>query len=228
MRVTKLLSPVTSGPPLSSRAILALAGLSLLSLALLAALVLVTASAPATYSRVSVSGGGGEPTWSGAEEGGAPALPAPQSPAPELPAAEPLAPEASGATPPAADATITDSLAAAFPADARPIPVAMLTRLEDAVEEPLEDEMDRLLAAVQTGYGEQSARVEPTLRPYVFRIAGRLSVRTEAFRITATAPTLALAQTRADGLRRLFLNAGVTEPRLTIGAAAGPHALTLD
>ena len=103
----------------------------------------------------------------------------------------------------------------------------MLTRVEDAASEPLEIELGHLLDAIQTGFGERSAQLEPTLRPYVFRIAGRLSVRTETFRIAATAPDLALANARALTLRRLLDMAGVTASRVAIGTGVGPHSLSL-
>lgn len=213
VRVTKLLDPVTSGPPLPSAAVLAIAGLALTCLALVAALVLSSADRPVEYqSAVAVPG-----------------IPATATP-PDAESAAAAAPEASGesdAPAPSRTQTVAvDSLLAAFPAEPRPIPTGVITRIEAAETEPVAIELGHLLDAIQTGFGTQSAQLEPTLRPYVFRIAGRLSVRAEPLRIAATAPDGALAQARAATLRRLFDLAGVSTG-LSIGAGTGPHALSI-
>lgn len=202
MRVTKLLDPVTSGPPLSSTGVLALAGLTLACLGLMAALVLTSANAPQEYVPMARTAAGAEPST--AALGTTPEAPKPKPQVLSL-----------------------DSLAATFPAEARPIPTEMITRVEDAASEPLEIELGHLLEAIQTGFGERSVQVEPTIRPYVFRMAGRLTVRSDSFRIAVTAPDDALATARAATLRRLFDTAGVPSPRLSIGVGSGPHALSL-
>ena len=210
MDVTKLLDPVTTGPSLPSKGVLAIAGLILLCLALLAALVMTSGEPSVAYPAASAEPSMGEPSTAAL----APALPDTARRAPEA-AAE------------AAETVGLDSLLSMFPSEAKPIPTAMITRLEDASEEPLEVELGLLLEAVQIGFSERSAQIEPTLRPYLFRIAGRLSVRTDSFRIAATAPDATLARARAATLRRLFDRAGVLEPRVILGAGSGPHALTL-
>ncbi|MEM1054526.1 MAG: hypothetical protein AAGI52_03290 [Bacteroidota bacterium] len=142
----------------------------------------------------------------------------------------PSAPSGPPAIPTAAMADSTsvslDSLLAAYPTEPQPIPAAMLTQIEDAGTGPLPIEMGQLLTAIQTGFGDRSAQIEPTLRPYVFRIAGRLSVRSDTLRIAATAPDLDLARARAATLRRTLDVAGVSGTRVVIGAGVGPHALT--
>ncbi len=210
MDVTKLLDPVTGGPSLPSKGVLAIAGLILLCLALLAALVLGSSAPAAPYATAS-----GEPATGGE--------PATASLAPVLPGS--AAPEAGASG--GSESIAMDSLASMFPAEAKPIPTAMITRIEGASEEPLEIELGLLLEAIQIGFGDRSAQLEPTLRPYVFRIAGRLSVRTDTFRIASTAPDGTLARARAATLRRLFDRAGVLDPRVILGAGSGPHALTL-
>ena len=62
---------------------------------------------------------------------------------------------------------------ASFPADPSPIPVDLLTRLESAGDSSLETELGFLLDAIQHGFGRNSARLEPTLRSYVFRMTSR-------------------------------------------------------
>ena len=187
------------------------AGLALVCLALVAALALSGVGTAVAYG----TAGTAEPSTA-LVGGGAPRGPAAPTAA---------APEASGAA--GSESVSVDSLLGAFPAEPDPIPTATITRLEDAGEEPLETEMAHLLDAIQLGFGEGSAQIAPSLRPYLFRIAGRLSVRTETFRIAATAPEPALARARAATLRRLLDVAGVTDSRLSIAAGEGPHALTL-
>ncbi|MDX1419318.1 MAG: hypothetical protein R3181_05075 [Rubricoccaceae bacterium] len=114
---------------------------------------------------------------------------------------------------------------AVFLDDPDPIPASVLTALERAAEEPFETELTRLLDALQYGFGERSVQVEPTLRPYAFRLAGRLNVRTGSFRVIAGAPDPALAEARAATLRNLFATAGVAPGRLTVVARAGAPAL---
>lgn len=187
---------------------LAVAGLALLSLALMLALVLASADAPVEYAAASPQS---------AEPSTAAIASPPPSPAPAA-----VAPGDS-----ASASVALDSLLAAYPAEATPIPTALITQIEDAGTGPLEMELGHLLSAVQTGFGDRSAQIEPTLRPYVFRIAGRLSVRGDTLRIAATAPDLDLARARAATLRRTLDVAGVTDRRVAIGAGVGPHALTL-
>jgi hypothetical protein len=150
-------------------------------------------------------------------------------------AAEPTAPAvaldgpagaAEAATLPVADAAAPEDLPeAVFPDEPEPIPSGVLTALERASEEPLDVELARLLDALQYGFGERSVQVEPTLRPYAFRLAGRLDVRTAAFRVRVAAPDPALAEARAATLRRLFEAAGVAPGRLQFAARRGAPAL---
>lgn len=207
-RVTKLLSPITSGPPLPSIGVLAIVGLTMLSLALAIALVLTAAEAPVEYATSAPTAPVSEPL----------AEPSPSA-LPPMPAASPAS----------ADSTTLrlDSLMAAFPAEPQPVPARVLTDIEAAGNGPLEPELTLLLAAIQTGFDRQSAQIEPTLRPYLFRIAGRLSVRTDIIRIAVTAPDIDLAHARAATLRRTLDVAGVSPTRVQIGAGTGAHALTL-
>ena len=194
---------------------LLLAGLTLLCLSLTAALVLATSEQPVAYGPTQTAGGGVEPST------------ALLAAAPETGGGSAASGAAEGRETPEAETVALDSLLAAFPAEPRPIPVATIARVENASEEALEVELGHLLDAVQTGFGDRSAQLEPTLRPYLFRIAGRLSVRTEAFRVAVTAPDASLARARAATLRRLFDVAGISDSRLSIGAGEGPHSLSL-
>ncbi len=126
----------------------------------------------------------------------------------------------SDATPPPAPSP------ASFPADPAPIPIDLLTRLEDASSEPLDVELTRLLDAIQHGFGGRSAQLEPTLRSYVYRMTSRFEWTPDTFRVAVTAPDPALVATRAALLERLFEDA-VAAGRLDIGTGTGPHALTL-
>ncbi|HLT47048.1 MAG TPA: hypothetical protein VK002_07455 [Rubricoccaceae bacterium] len=112
-----------------------------------------------------------------------------------------------------------------FADDPEPIPSGVLTALEQAAEEPLEVELARLLDALQHGFGERSVQVEPTLRPYAFRLAGRLNVRSVSFLVRVSAPDPALAEARAATLRNLFEAAGVAPGRLTIVPRRGAPVL---
>lgn len=115
---------------------------------------------------------------------------------------------------------------ASFPADPLPIPVDLITRLEAASGEPLDVELTRLLDAIQHGFGSQSARLEPTLRSYVYRMTSRFEWNPDSFRVAVTAPSADLAEARAALLTSLFEEA-VATGRLQIGTGTGPHALTL-
>ena len=175
-------------PPMPSYAFLVIGGLTLLSLALAAALALSDGA------------------------------PRPASEAGTAPAAVSTAP-----------ATVRPTSArprASFLADPTPIPVDLLTRLEDASAEPLDVELGRLLDAVGHGFGSRSAQLEPTLRSYVYRVSGRLERSPDTFRVAATAPEPALASARADLLKQIFRGA-TASGRLQVGAGVGPHALTL-
>ncbi|MDX1438754.1 MAG: hypothetical protein R3284_02520 [Rubricoccaceae bacterium] len=114
-----------------------------------------------------------------------------------------------------------------FTADPYPISAAMLTSLEQASEEPLNVELGRLMEAVQQGFGESSAQIEPTLRPYAFRLAGRLNIRLESYRIHVSAPIEELAYARAESLSHLFEAAGVLSNRLTFTPRTGIHNLSI-
>ena len=139
--------------------------------------------------------------------------------------ANPLA--AGPATPPEPDAgggpTTTP---AAFGADPAPIPVDLITRLEEASEQPLDVELSRLLDAVQHGFGDRSVELEPTLRSYVYRMAARFEWNPDTFRVAVTAPDPDLSRARAEVLTRLFEDAAASG-RLQVQPGAGPHALSL-
>ena len=183
---------------------LAIVALTLLCLALGIALVLTASDAPVEYAASAPVSASAQP-----------------EPTPPSPAALPAAARADSTT------LRLDSLMGAYPAEPQPIPAGVLTAIEEAGDGPLEPELSQLLAAVQTGFGERSAQIEPTLRPYLFRIVGRLSVRTDTVRIAATAPDLDLARARAATLRRTLDVAGVSPTRVQIGAGTGAHALAL-
>jgi hypothetical protein len=117
---------------------------------------------------------------------------------------------------------------AVFAAEPEPIPTALLTALEQAAEEPLDVELARFLDALQYGFGASSAQVEPTLRPYAFRLAGRLNVRGGSFVVRVAAPDLALAEARAEALRRLLDAAGVVPGHLRVATARGAPTLTAE
>lgn len=113
-----------------------------------------------------------------------------------------------------------------FPAEPAPIPVDLLTQLEAASDQPLEVELGRLLEAIQEGLGTQSARLEPTLRSYVYRMTARFEWNPHTYRIAVTAPDARLAEARKALLDQLFADA-VASGRLRVGTGIGPHALTL-
>ena len=113
-----------------------------------------------------------------------------------------------------------------FAAEPSPIPVELLTRLEEASDQPLEVELTRLLDATQHGFGRRSARLEPTLRSYVYRMASRFEWNPATFRVAVTAPDPDLAAARGALLEQLFAEA-VEAGRLDIGTGVGPHGLTL-
>lgn len=142
--------------------------------------------------------------------------------APEPPAGpviEPLSPSPDDTDPGAVSP-------ADFPADPAPIPIGLITQLEAASEEPLEVELSRLLEAIQHGFGTRSARLEPTLRSYVYRMSARFEWNPNTFRVAVTAPDVRLAEARKALLDQLFPDA-VATGRLEVGVGAGPHALTL-
>ena len=175
---------ISSGPPLSSRAVLIIGALSLACLALTAALAFEVAGGEAPVAL--------------------------DTPVAVVPVEEPS----------------SSAPAAVFPDDPEPIPADLLTSLELAAEEPLDVELDRFLDALHHGFGVSSARVEPTLRPYAFRLAGRLNVRGATYLVRVIAPDAALADARTDALRRLFDAAGVVPGRLRLEAERGAPALT--
>ncbi len=117
---------------------------------------------------------------------------------------------------------------AVFAAESHPIPSGMITALEQAAEEPLDVELSRLLDAIQRGFGESSAQIAPTLRPYAYRLAGRMNIRPGAFRIRVAAPNEELAVARTEVLARLFESAGVASNRLTFMPRSGIHSLTAE
>ena len=118
--------------------------------------------------------------------------------------------------------------AAIFTAESAPLPASVITALEQASEEPLDVELSRLLDAIQQGFGESSIQIAPTLRPYAYRLAGRMNIRPGAYRIRVAAPSRNLAEARAEVLGRLFESAGVVSSRLTFVPRSGIHSLTAD
>ena len=143
-------------------------------------------------------------------------------------AAEPAPSAAGPAAPPAEVALVNQTVdPATFPADPEPIPVDLLTRLEAASESTLDVELGRLLDAVQHGFGDRSARLEPTLQSYVYRMGSRFEWNPDSFRISVTAPDPTLAAARATLIAGLFEDA-VAAGRLQIRTGSGPHALTVD
>ncbi|NNF59411.1 MAG: hypothetical protein HKN04_14340 [Rhodothermaceae bacterium] len=117
---------------------------------------------------------------------------------------------------------------AVYAAEPNAIPTGVLTALEQASEEPIEVEFNRLLDAIQHGFGESSVQIEPTLRPYAARIAGRLNVRPVSFTVRVAAPDRALAQARARALGRLFDAMGVVSSRLSFTPRAGAPGLSAE
>ena len=186
-------------PPLPSWGIALVGALSLACLALTAALAIAATDRP----RVEAA-----PAPADTEGAAAPAAAEPASATSSTP---PLAPSVSPAD---------------FSADPAPIPVDLLTRLEEASSEPLDVELSRLLDAIQHGFGRRSAQLEPTLRSYVYRMASRFEWNPDSFRVAVTAPDPDLAAARAVLLERLFEDA-VAAGRLDVGTGVGPHALTL-
>ena len=187
--------------PLPSWGIAVIGGLSLLCLALAASL----AVAVAEPARV---------------EAAPPAADTQEVSAADVTAADVTAPE-----PAEAEDTPT-ATPASFTAEPTSIPVELLTRLEEASDQPLEVELSRLLEAIQFGFGRRSAQLEPTLRSYVYRMGSRFEWNPDSFRVAVTAPDPALASARAAQLERLFEDA-VAAGRLDVGTGIGPHALTL-
>lgn len=139
-----------------------------------------------------------------------------------VPAAAPVASELGDGPSPTAATT-----AGAFVAEPVALPSGTLTRLEAAGSGTIEDEMDAFFAAVQTGFGDRSVELEPSLRPYLMRLVGRLGVRGDGFVVRATAPDVELAAARAASLTRIFATAGVADDQITFDAGVGPDALTL-
>lgn len=135
-------------------------------------------------------------------------------------------PEAAPLPEPAPEAVAPAATPADFPAAAVPIPVDLLTELEAASSETLDVELSRLLAAIQHGFGTQSARLEPTLRSYVYRMAARFEWNPDTYRVAVTAPDARLAEARKALLEGLFEEA-IASGRLDVGTGTGPHALTL-
>ena len=111
-------------------------------------------------------------------------------------------------------------------AEPTPVPSDVLMRLEAAGNGPLHGELSQLLSAVQVGFGSGSAQLDPALRSYTTRMAGRFEWNPDTFRVAVSAPSADIAEARAGTLRRLF-GAAVASKRLVIEAAAGPDALTL-
>ncbi len=188
-------SRISSGPPLPSRAVLAIGGLTLLCLTLVTALLFAADADGEERVR----------------------LDAPVAGAAHLQAA----PVATPPEEPAVPRTV-------YAAEPEPIPAGVLAALEQSAEEPLETELARLLDALQYGFGESSVEVEPTLRPYAFRLAGRLNVRGGAFRIRVGAYDGALARQRAETLARLFEAAGVAPGRLQFQPRTGAPGLAVE
>ena len=132
-----------------------------------------------------------------------------------------------GATAEASTAAATaDAPSAAYTADPAPIPVDLITRLEEASEEPLDVELSRLLDAIQHGFDRRSVALEPTLRSYVYRMSSRFEWNPDTFRVAVTAPDAALAQARTATLTHLFEDAAASG-RLQVRPGVGPHALSL-
>ena len=118
--------------------------------------------------------------------------------------------------------------AAVFTAESSPLPASVITALEQASEEPLDVELSRLLDAIQQGFGESSIQIAPTLRPYAYRLAGRMNIRPGAYRVRVAAPSESLAEARAQVLAHLFETAGVVSSRLTFAPRSGIHSLTAE
>lgn len=198
-RVADALARLPDGPRLPSWAIVTIGALALLTLSLAAALAVTLDAPPPALPPDAASAGASADA--DAEAGRAQV---------SNPTAD------TGDAPSPAD----------FPAEPSPIPVDLLTRLEEASNEPLDVELTRLLDAVQHGFGRRSARLEPTLRSYVYRMASRFEWNAEAHRIAVTAPDPDLAAARRVLLEQLFADA-VAAGRLEVGTGVGPHALTL-
>lgn len=116
--------------------------------------------------------------------------------------------------------------ATTFGTDPVSIPAEVIARLEAASNEPLRGELTELLAAIQVGFGSDSAQLDPALRSYATRMASRFEWNPDTFRVAVAAPAPALADARASTLRRLFGDA-VASDRLVIQTVTGPGALTL-
>lgn len=188
--------------PLPSRAVLAIGGLSLACVTLLAALVLAAAApspdAPLqAEAPVEAPGAGAAPTT---------AVPTTSS-ASDAPA-EPVAEAPADGTAP------------------RDVPADMLAQLEAAADAPLPTELTLLLAAMQYSFGADGRDFAPALRPFAYRMASRFEWNPDAFEIAVAAPDAALAQARAARLGQLF-SAAIASGRLTITPRAGVHALSL-
>lgn len=193
--------------PLPSRAILAIGTLSLTCVTLLAALVLTAAA--------------GTPAASGAPPDAVPAGTVPADAPPALPAAGD-----GPASDVPADAAFASVPTAESGVDAQPVPPDLLASLEAAADAPLPTELALFLRAAQHGFGDRSARLDPSLQSHAYRLASRFEWNPDSYTIAVAAPTLALAQERAARLSQLF-SAAVASGRLTIRPSAGPHALSL-
>lgn len=197
---------IPSGPPLSSRAIVMVGGIALFCLALITALILE----------------------SGGNAGGSQLqldIPAEQA-SEQTSQSDPSAGQGGGLLPLAATEAAGDRVL--FDAESHPISTGVITALEQAAEEPLDVELNRLLEAIQQGFGESSIQIAPSLRPYAYRLAGRMNIRPGAYRVRVAAPSEELANARAEVLGRLFELAGVVNRRLTFVPGMGIHSLTAD
>ena len=200
---------VASGPQptphLPSWAVLAMGALALACVALAALL----------FSARTAGTPGGTPGGTPAETSEAVSI---------FPVAAPDETPTAGGT--AAPAPAADAAEPTPGADPTSVPSDILMRLEAAGNGPLHGELGQLLGAVQVGFGSESAQLDPALRSYTTRMAGRFEWNPDTFRVAVTAPSADLAEARAGTLRRLF-GAAVASKRLVVQAATGPDALTL-
>lgn len=146
---------------------------------------------------------------------------------PAAPTADALSSRDAAATPAASTAdTPVATPETTFGSEPHAIPGDVIARIEAASNEPFYGELTQLLDAIQVGFGNDSASLDPALRSYTVRVTSRFEWNPDTFRVAVRAPSAELAEARAGTLRRIFSDA-VASRRLQIETATGPDALTL-
>lgn len=100
--------------------------------------------------------------------------------------------------------------------------------LQNAHDEPMLAELVSFLDAVHVRVGVRNGPLAPVLRPYFLDLVQRMNAEHEAYRATLFAPSRTLAERRADRLRLLFLDAGLTPDLLTLTGHTGSDGVVVE